>query len=209
MIQHPTARVADALTTAYAHFNGSIFNNTLPDCLMHMHRKSKCYGYFAGDRFGTRDDAQKTDEIALNPSHFKDRTPEQVLSTLVHEMVHLWQHHHGKLSKSGYHNKEWAAYMADIGLQPSSTGAPGGKTTGQKVSHYIIEGGVFAAACAELIASGYALPYIELWNTDKKVAAKKAASKTKYTCGGCGLNAWAKAGVTIACGECEQAMEAC
>lgn len=206
MIQHPTERVADALVSAYTHFNASIFNSTLPDCLIHLHRKSKCYGYFAGDRFGEVGGGKKIDEIALNPTHFKDRSVAESLSTLVHEMVHLWQHHHGKISKPGYHNKEWAEYMRDIGLHPSSTGAVGGKETGQKVSHYIIEGGVFDTSCAELLATGYVLPYIELWSENKKVAAKKAASKTKYTCSGCGLNAWAKAGVTIACGECREVM---
>jgi hypothetical protein len=61
-----------------------------------MQRKNKTYGYFAGDRFGTLDGEEITDEIALNPSHFRERTTEQSLSTLVHEMVHLWQHHRGE-----------------------------------------------------------------------------------------------------------------
>ena len=30
----------------------------------------------------------------------------------------------------------------------------------------------------------------------------KAASKTKYSCPGCGLNAWAKPETTLYCGEC-------
>ena len=33
--------------------------------------------------------------------------------------------------------------MGAIGLIPSDTGAPGGKQTGQKVSHYIAGGGRF------------------------------------------------------------------
>jgi hypothetical protein len=39
-----------------------------------MQRKGKTYGYFAGGRFGTRQGTEITDEIALNPSHFRDRT---------------------------------------------------------------------------------------------------------------------------------------
>jgi hypothetical protein len=47
------------------------------------------YGYFAGGRFGTNDGKEVTDEIALNPSHFRSRrTTEQSVSTLVHEMAH-------------------------------------------------------------------------------------------------------------------------
>lgn len=203
-----TKIVTEALTTAYNHFNSSLFNNTLPTAIIHMHRKAKCYGYFAGGRFGTLDQKLKIDEIALNPSHFKDRTLEQSLSTLVHEMVHLWQYHHGKLSKPGYHNKEWAERMVDVGLQPSNTSQPGGKVTGQSVSHYIIEGGDYAVACADLLAGGYTLPYIELWDTNAKTAKAKAASKTKYCCASCDANAWAKPGTSLVCGACNETMEA-
>jgi hypothetical protein len=37
---------------------------------------------------------------------------EDSLSTLFHEKAHLWQHHFGNPSRTGYHNKEWAACMA-------------------------------------------------------------------------------------------------
>ena len=39
--------------------------------------------------------------------------------------------------------------------------------------------------------------------TMAKTARKKAASKTKYTCPGCGLNAWAKPDVSIICSGCD------
>jgi len=38
---------------------------------------------------------EETDEIALNPSTFRSRSTEETLSTLVHEMCHLWQFHKG------------------------------------------------------------------------------------------------------------------
>ena len=59
-----------------------------------------------------------TDEIALNPAHFASRPTAGTLSTLAHEMAHLWQHHFGTPSRTGYHNKEWAAKMREIGLIP-------------------------------------------------------------------------------------------
>jgi hypothetical protein len=61
-------------------------------------------------------------------------------------MVHLEQHHFGKASRNGYHNKQWAAWMERIGLMPSNTGEPGGKRTGQRMSHYILPDGAFARA---------------------------------------------------------------
>jgi predicted SprT family Zn-dependent metalloprotease len=181
MDQTPTSRTYDGLTQAYEHFNRALFGGRLPPCLITMQRKNKTYGYFAGGRFGTRDGQEITDEIALNPSHFSARTVEESLATLVHEMTHLEQHHHGKPSRVGYHNKEWAGLMRRVGLIPSDTGAPGGKQTGQHMTHYIEPGGRFDQACAALIGGGFTLPYVELWGEqDGRKAAKKAASKTKY-----------------------------
>ena len=90
---NPTAKTYAALNQAFDFFNVSLFGGELPACLVTLQRKNKAYGYFAGGRFGSKDGAEITDEIALNPSHFKSRTDEQSLSTLAHEMAHLWQHH--------------------------------------------------------------------------------------------------------------------
>jgi hypothetical protein len=132
-----------------------------------------------------------------------------VLSTLAHEQVHLWQAHFGSPSRAGYHDKEWAAKMLEIGLHPSDTGQPGGKLTGQNMTHYIVDGGPFAQAAGRLIAKGWAVPYVSLWDEEtKKTAAKKRASKTKFTCGCCGANAWGKPELRIVCGECDEPMTA-
>jgi hypothetical protein len=157
-------------------------------------------------RFGTRDGQQVTNEIALNPRHFQDRSTEETLSTLVHEMVHLRQHHFGTPSRASYHNREWARMMKEVGLYPSDTAQPGGKETGPRVSHYIVAGGAFERVGAEVIQSGCEIAYVEVWSDENGKA--KAASKTKYACPSCGLNAWAKPEVLIMCAECRETMEA-
>src|SRR4051794_6742346 len=155
-----------------------------------MQRRSRTRGYFSGMRFGTRDGGEITDEIALNPACFRERTTEQILSTLVHEMTHLQQHHFGKPSRSGYHNKEWGRLMLAVGLVPSDTGKPGGRQVGQSVTHYIAENRPFAVACADLLRDGFDLLYVDLRDGERDRG--KAASKTKYTCPVCDLNAWGK-----------------
>src|SRR3954464_9396682 len=110
-----------------------------------MQRHKGAYGYFSGERFAkTTNPEEFADEIALNPVHFATRKPIEVLSTLAHEMVHLWQHHTGKPPRKGYHDKEWATKMREIGLIPTDTGEVGGKETGQKMTHVINENGRFA-----------------------------------------------------------------
>lgn len=211
MNTHPTHRTYTSLDAAYDHFNRELFGGTLPACLITMQRHKGAYGYFSGGRFASTDDPEEvTDEIALNPAHFASRPTAGTLSTLVHEMAHLWQHHHGTPSRIGYHNKEWAAKMREIGLIPTETGRPGGKETGQKVTHYVEEGGRFERACAAYLATGAAFLYHDRAGDGEAavIRKKKAASKTKYTCPACGLNAWAKPAARLACGDCREDMEA-
>jgi ribosomal protein S27AE len=90
--------------------------------------------------------------------------------------------------------------MMEVGLHPSSTGEPGGKETGSRVSHYVIEGGPFALAFSRLKATGFELRWQS--RSDDSERQKKAASKTKYTCPKCGQNAWAKPEASLVCGVC-------
>jgi predicted SprT family Zn-dependent metalloprotease len=190
----------DAFQKAYDFFNKELFGASLPAVLVTLQRQAKARGYFSPERFVGRSVEEVAHELALNPDHF-GRTDEEILSTLVHEMAHVWQQTHGTAPRKSYHDREWAAKMKEIGLQPSSTGGPGGKETGQSVTHYIIEGGRYALAVAKLKASGFSLRW-QSRSGQEAERQKKAASKTKYTCPSCELNAWAKPGVVLICGEC-------
>lgn len=189
---------------AYDFFNAELFGGTLPNVLVTLQRHAKAYGYFSPERFIGRAEEEAAHELAMNPDHF-GRTDELILSTLAHEMVHVWQQVHGKAPRRSYHDRQWAAKMKEVGLQPSDTGQPGGKETGQKVSHYVMPGGPFARAFAKLEATGFKLRWRS--RSDEPARAKKAASKTKYTCASCGQNAWAKPGALLICGECYEDVE--
>jgi hypothetical protein len=189
-----------AFQQAYDFFNAELFGGALPHVLVTLQRQAKTYGYFSPERFVGRTEKEAVHELAMNPDHF-GRTDELILSTLVHEMVHVWQKASGKMPRRGYHDKQWATRMKEAGLQPSDTGQPGGKETGQSVSHYIVENGRFAVAFAKLQATGFRLRWQSRVEIDPTRKAKKA-SKTKYTCPSCGLNAWAKPQTRLICGVC-------
>jgi hypothetical protein len=192
-----------AFQKAYDFFNRELFGGSLPDVLVTLQRHARAYGYFAPERFTGRTEQTAAHELALNPDGFIGRTDELILSTLAHEMAHVWQQSHGTPPRRSYHDREWAAKMKEIGLQPSTTGEPGGKETGQSVTHYIAPGGAYAAAFAKLKASGFQLHWESAPDGKQgRGRAKKAASKTKFTCPECGQNAWAKADASLICGEC-------
>ena len=208
-MNNPTTQTYTSLTTAYDFFNRELFGGGLPPCLITMQRHKGAFGYFSGERFAnTTDPKEVTDEIALNPAHFATRKPGEVLSTLAHEMVHLWQHHYGKQPRKGYHDKQWAAKMREIGLIPSSSGEEGGKETGQKMTHFIEKNGRYARAVSKLLIEHPAILYHDRTDDNDPTRKKKAASKTKYTCPGCGLNAWAKPEAPLVCGNCQEPMQA-
>lgn len=203
-----------ALNNAYDYFNKALFNGTLPGCILNFSRKKGTHGFLAPYRWkqvGGQD--FDTHEISLTPSTLY-REPLEVFSTLVHEMVHLWQFEFGKPSRGGYHNKEWAAKMEEVGLIPSDTGRPGGKRTGQRMTHYIQVGGPYEQAFGQM-PSEYTLPFTS-WDGEQlkgvlgggsgkngspnpTVAKKKA--KTKYSCS-CGNNVWGKPELKIWCETC-------
>lgn len=206
----PTKETYEVLQLAYDLFNKTLFGGTLPDALITLQRRKGSFGFFAGDRF-QHADGRKADEIALNPSSFSGRSHRDVLATLVHEMVHLWQHHHGTPGRGRYHNREWAAKMAEIGLQPTDDGTPEGKPTGESVSHVVIDGGPFDVFARAFLGKGYAINWKEAPpkppGTDdaggevRKDEPEKSGKRLRYSCPDCGLNAWAKHDARLMCGD--------
>ncbi len=192
------------LGQAWKFFNRQLFAGALPPCLITLQRRKRSLGYFSGRRFKSADGVHVTDEIALNPTYFASSGAKDVLSTLAHEQAHQWQQHFGKPSGSGYHNKQWAVKMREIGLIPSDTGRPGGKTTGPRMSHYIEAGSLFDRAADRLIAKGFVLAFVECESDGADgLALKKRLSKTRYSCPACGLNAWAKPNAGLMCTTCK------
>jgi hypothetical protein len=193
------------LAAGYAFFNKELFADTLPDCVITLRSKRGARGYFWPERFAPRiEEVPVAHELAMCPEHF-DRTEEEILSTLVHEMTHVWQQTFGKPGRGAYHNAEWGKKMIEVGLHPSDTGAPGGKMTGTKVSHYIMTGGAFEAACARFLADAPPLG----WHVFDipKVKATRNKTKTAYACPYCKLKLWGRDDLNIICGECGAAYE--
>ena len=173
----------------------------------------KFYGYFQAGRF-IHTDGEIKDELAMNPKYFIGRPLLLTLSTLVHEMCHchVWQEHFGvKKSLRTYHNHEWAKTMERVGLMPSNTGKEGGKKTGQKMTHYIIEQGMFETKSQILLTEDFNISWSDRYalvgELDKSDEEKKSMgqkqTRKKFTCPGCGANVWGKPTLNLICGDCD------
>jgi ribosomal protein S27AE len=203
-----------ALDLAYAFFNTTLFGGILPGALITLHDHPRARGYFRRKAFAHRADAEAyTDEICLCPGTHAGRTDHDILSTLVHEQVHLWQFHFGTPPRRCYHDREWADKMIEIGLMPSATGEPGGKQTGQSMTHYIVVGGPFDVACTDLLATGWALQWEQPSRQVASAGGAKGAggeypkaTRRKFACPKCKLSAQAKPTARLICGECQVEM---
>lgn len=211
---NPTAEY-DALNSAFSFFNKELFDSRLPSVLLTLRKHGGSYGYFRNGAFVNRVERNvATDEIALCANTFSGRTDREILSTLVHEMAHLWQSSLGKRkSKHGYHNLEWARRMLEVGLHPSDTGEPGGAMNGHRVTHYVIEGGPFDRNANELIASGWELKWEEKQPRvltsgflGRSTPAEGKQTRKKFICDRCRMAAWAKFTARLVCGTCGTAM---
>lgn len=169
----PTRELYDFFARAYEHFNGALFDNRLAPCMLTVQRQKGCMGLFYPERWVT-ENGVKCHELALNPTYFAAYRIVELFQTLVHEQCHMWQQEHGKPSRSGYHNREWANKMESIGLMPSHTGEPGGRRTGQCMSDYALPDGRFLAAARAFTDQGIKLKWMDRFRVVDKTRSDTA-----------------------------------
>ncbi len=199
-----TTTLYKSLDDAYAYFNEKLFDGKLPECIITLQRSPRTLGYYHHNKFRGRNGEGELSELALNPDGFYERDDVDILSTLLHEMCHVYQYTLPDPPRKGYHDREFSEIMFERGLQTSSTGTFGGKTTGQSMSHYIIDGGRFEIVCGAFLLGGSKL----VWNSVPSVKTSKERKKTryKYTCPQCMFNMWGKKDAEVGCWKCMKKM---
>lgn len=229
----PTAEQFLSLNEAYQYFNRILFHGKLPGCILNFSRKAGTHGFMAPERWRrVGEKTYSTHEISLTPTTLY-RPPIEVFSTLVHEQCHLWQWEFGNPSRNGYHNKEWALKMIEIGLMPVPADGkpPHDRITGQAMTHTIIPGGMYERAFG-VMPEEYLLPFTSLegdlmkslltgaagsdpegGGTGSGVSAKvlklrpTSKNKVKYTCPNCKTNVWGKPALRVQCLDCNEQFE--
>lgn len=184
----PTLQLWEHYQTAFDYFNQALFGNTLPSCILNFSARGKSFGYFTKDRW-RKGEETSTHEISLNPDLLQ-KPVDQVMATLVRLMVSLWQHTdpQGNPSRPGYYNQQWAEKMEAIGLMPSDTGEAGGVKVGEKIRHYVMDGGRFAEALKEMPKDYFP------WRGESVATTKKRPTRIKYVCPVCGDSVLARPG---------------
>ncbi|MFH0784669.1 MAG: SprT-like domain-containing protein [Pseudomonadota bacterium] len=195
----PTPAQFAVYQQVFDYFNRTLFENNLPDCMLSFRRRRRNSNTLFTAGQWKEKSGQATAEISLNIKQLAEDEPIEVMATLVRQMVHLWQEIHGhQTSSKWYFNREWAEKMAAIGLLPSATGKPGGKTTGRGIQHSIEDGGQFEQAFRKMPAT-YLWPFQPASIEGEKRGGY--SEKVAYRCIGCGAKTWGKGGMGLVC-EC-------
>jgi predicted SprT family Zn-dependent metalloprotease len=227
----PTKDQFAAYRAMWAYFNKVLFAGALSHVILNFSRHARALGFFAPERWRNVGD-EVTHEISLNPSYLKRTDMKDAVSTLVHEMAHLWRYEQWRAEvrntppgqvkpkppTGGYHDVRWADKMESIGLMPSDTGKPGGNRVGYRMDHYIIPDGEFDRAFESMPVEAQ-LPWTCGVDEDalkgkkgKEAKAKAKAEakeaerkrKLKYSCPKCELNVWGKPGLNLSCNDCDE-----
>jgi hypothetical protein len=127
--------------------NAELFGGTLPHVLGTMQRHARARGYFSPERFVGRSQITTAHELAMN------RTPSREAPTRksFRRLPTKWPmfgsraraHRRRRIT-----TRSGPPRCGGLACNHQLTGEPGGKETGQSVTHYIIPGGRYAKAYA-------------------------------------------------------------
>ena len=173
---------------AFAFFNARFWSGLLPTPVIAFFRQppnGKKLGHYLADAWQAPDGTRR-DELILYADLALERGMLEVLTTLLHEAVHVWQQHFAQPSGTGHHNAQWHAEAARVGLV---TRGPTGVTE---------PGTSFLAALDDFAPRVEAIPF------RVREGARQRGKLTKWICG-CGF------GVRVAiprfdatCNRCHQ-----
>ena len=160
--------------------------------------------------------------LCINPS-FLNRGLTELLSTLCHELCHVYECAYIHIPRGGYHTKDWADLMHGCGLEPVYL-----NPSRTAVNETIIKGGIFEKFCEYFIKKygegfsnltthdcittddGNGAPVVNppadngrprADNADKPIKVYNR-NKIKYTCTGCSSKVWGKPNLHIVCADC-------
>lgn len=140
-----------------------ILGNEVPPCIITLQRKNNVFSSNTINAFVRINKASYIHEISLNPQYFGIRPRIELLQALAHQMMHLYQHEHGEITKLGSHDEQYLDFMNAIGLMPSSTGMPDGKTLGgKKMFNYPMLDGAFLKTANHAAQKGLLVDWLEV-----------------------------------------------
>lgn len=198
------------LETAFAVLNKVYFDGSLPKTAITIQSSPKCYGYITVHKVW-KDSEDSYHEVNIG-AEYLSRPIENVLATLLHEMVHLHCMVSGiKDTSNGgrYHNKRFKSEAEKRDLQIGYAKYIGFSVTSptQRFIEVIQEHGLYSQIGHCRTTGNRELPPgVDGTGVSRGGTGKKKTSTRKYVCNSCGISVRATKDVNIICGDCMDTM---
>lgn len=200
-----TSRTAGFLEKAFRVLNKEYFEGLLEEPIITIQSTPKAYGHVTVGKTWNRADGEERHELNIGAGTL-DRPIEEVIATLMHEMVHIYNIQNGVKDTSRgytYHNKHFRDEAEARDLKISYDKRIGWSIT--EPTEALIEF-IIAEGWEDIRMSrkeGCRAPGAGTGDGDN---TPKPSSTRKYICPGCGQSVRATKKVNIRCGVCDLTM---
>lgn len=208
------SRAIGMLEKMYRQLNEDKFGGTLETPVITIQSTSRAYGHVTCSKVWKKADGSESYELNIDAGTM-NRPIESVVSTLLHEMVHIYHLQNGiKDTSRGctYHNGKFRDKAVEVGLHMEHDKRIGWSITSpsDELILYICEQGwsdfmmgrnegvSFRPVTGTGSGEGSPAPRV-----------KKPSSTRKYACPCCGTSVRATKAVRIICADCAELMELC
>lgn len=192
-----------ALQAAFNAINRDFYNNELEKVIITTKegRKKSAYGWIEVNK-NWQQNGKARHEINISVDFLGERTVVETITTLMHEMAHLYNIQHGikDTTRSGlYHNKEFKKTAEDHGLMVSRMEKTGWSytTASEKTIFWIKE---------NIAIKGFGV-FKQTAEDEGNSRTTTKQSYRKYICQECGLIVRATKECNIGCMDCGQQMQ--
>lgn len=181
--------MVDALHKAFEYFNTKLYDGKLPAVAITIQSagRANMLGWHWPEKWRT-DDGEYVNEINISAEVLADRTPFQVLVTLIHEMVHLDNAVNDikDCNAAQYHNRNFKTAAEKVGFRVEKmrgrgfahTIADEGSELAELIDNYVNETGIeFPISRQPKAAMGVKLYMVGVYEDDKQ---RVRALKNKY-----------------------------
>lgn len=207
-----TSRSAGYLEKIFRSLNARYFDGMLEEPIITIQSTPRAYGHVTTAKAWRKANGDTRHELNIGAGTL-DRPIENVVATVLHEMVHLWNLQNGiqDCSRGGtYHNKKFRDAATERDLRISYDSRIGWSVTepGDGLIEFILDQGWTDIHMGRQEGFSWRVTGGSSGTaTTAGTAPKKTSSSRKLVCPCCGNSVRAtKAGINILCGDCMERM---
>lgn len=203
-------RVAGYLNKIFDLLNDEFFESSLSRPTITIQSTPKAYGHFSLREDTWVSKLGGTHEINIGAGTLS-RPIEEVVATLLHEMVHYYNYENGIQDCSRgntYHNRRFKAASEARGLVVTHSDRYGWSHTspGEEILEFVLENGLTDILINRNEFGGFQITGTGTHSGTGIIPPRKPSSSRKYICPCCGNSVRATKIVNIACLDCAEQM---